>query len=172
MQSIAQPKKSQPVQPTIWKEQRSRIMQENNKASETARIHWTVITGNITVIQYSLCYSTERWCWEFRCLHTAHFHSVVKGRFLVILRQIATAKYVASLINKSICIYEKLIGTSIFLCSPISLKFELHAQITKQCDAFLDHGQQAVCRQSERYSKAAHCILGAELLPEASRSLD
>lgn len=96
----------------------------------------------------------------------------MKGRFLVILRQIATAKYVASPINKSICIYEKLIGTSIFLCSPISLKFELHAQITKQCDAFLDHGQQAVCRQSERYSKAAHCILGAELLPEASRSLD
>lgn len=68
--------------------------------------------------------------------------------------------------------YEKIIGTSLFLCSPISLKFELHAQITKQCDAFLDHGQQAVCRQSERYSKAAHCILGAELLPEASRSLD
>lgn len=69
--------------------------------------------------------------------------------------------------------YEKIIGTSLFLCSPISLKFELHAQITKRCDAFLDHGQQTICRQSEKYPKAAHCILDAELLPEArSRSLD
>lgn len=75
-------------------------------------------------------------------------------------------------INKSRCIYGKIIGTSSFLCSPISLKFELHAQITKQCDAFLDHGQQTICRQSEKYPKAAHCILGAELLLEASRSLD
>lgn len=45
-------------------------------------------------------------------------------------------------------------------------------KLTKQCDAFLDHGQQTICRQSEKYPKAAHCILGAELLSEASRSLD
>lgn len=88
------------------------------------------------------------------------------------MSQFATAKYGVSPINKSICIYGKIIGTSLFLCSPVSLKFELHAQITKQCDAFLDHGQQTICRQSEKYAKAAHCILGAELLPEASRSLD